>query len=179
MIFRSTTARASLFCIALGLGAAPAMPVCAQQNAMATTTKTSPPNLPQRVKKFIYLGWVTPDFAYLRDHTAEVEKQPFDGLMLTLPDGAGDVFQVQKWDAADSEKQTKPTADALKAVRWKKFDSNFLAMHAASDMDWFSDSDWEKVTQRAGWMARLAHETGAQLMWDSEPYGDNPWTYKL
>jgi hypothetical protein len=93
---------------------------------------------------------------------------------MRLIDGGGDVFRPQAWDA----EKLAPQIPVLRDIRWQSFDSNFLAMYAASSMDWYDDTDWGFVTAHAAFMARAARAcrcTG--LMFDPEPYGPSPWTY--
>jgi hypothetical protein len=57
---------------------------------------------------------------------------------------------------------------------------NFVVIFGGSQMDWFSDSDWdvaEKHVRYAAKMAKALHCKG--VLWDAEPYkpGKNPWKY--
>jgi hypothetical protein len=124
--------------------------------------------------KLIEYGWDAPRPDFVRTHIREMERRPFDGVIMRLSDGGGDVFQPQAWEATKLASQLP----ALRDIQWQSFDSNFLAMYAASSMDWYDDADWDIVTAHAAFMARAARAcrcTG--LMFDPEPYGPSPWTY--
>ncbi len=127
-------------------------------------------------RKLIEYGWDTPRLEYIRDHIAEMERRPFDGLIFRLTDGGGWVFQTEKWNPDLLARQLP----ILQSIKWKTFDSNFLAVFAASSMDWYSDQDWRAVTQHVAFMARAARVTRTKgIMFDPEPYGANPWKYAL
>ena len=88
--------------------------------------------------------------------------------------GGGDVFRPQAWDAEKLSTQLP----VLRDIQWQSFDSNFLAMYAASSMDWYNDTDWSAVTAHAAFMGRAARACRcAGLVFDPEPYGPSPWTY--
>ncbi len=125
------------------------------------------------VKKLIEYGWDVRTPAYVRDHIREMEKRPFDGLIMRLAVG-GRIFMLKPW----TEEMLAPDYEALQAIKWDKFRDNFLCMYAASNMDWFSDQDWALVLNK---VRLIAH--GAKLgrckgvCFDQEPYGGNPWHY--
>jgi hypothetical protein len=124
--------------------------------------------------KLIEYGWDSPRPEFVRTHIREMERRPFDGVIMRLSDGGGDVFQPHAWDA----EKLAPQLPVLRDIQWQSFDSNFLAMYAASSMDWYNDTDWGGVVTHAAFMARAARAcrcTG--LMFDPEPYGPSPWTY--
>jgi hypothetical protein len=124
--------------------------------------------------KLIEYGWDSPRPEFVRTHIREMERRPFDGVIMRLSDGGGDIFQPQAWDA----EKLAPQLPVLRDIQWQSFDSNFLAMYAASSMDWYDDTDWGVITAHAAFMARAARAcrcTG--LMFDPEPYGPSPWTY--
>jgi len=49
--------------------------------------------------KLIEYGWDSPSAEFVRAHVAEMERRPFDGVIVRLSDGGGDVFQPAKWNA--------------------------------------------------------------------------------
>jgi len=124
--------------------------------------------------KLIEYGWDSPSAEFVRAHVAEMERRPFDGVIVRLSDGGGDVFQPAKWNAETLALQLP----ILRDIKWQSFDSNFLAMYATSSMDWYDDRDWRAVTEHAAFMARAAREGRCRgVMFDPEPYGPNPWNY--
>ena len=78
--------------------------------------------------KLIEYGWDSPRPEFVRTHLAEIERRPFDGVVVRLPDGGGEVFQPKMWNA----EQLSLQLPILRDVQWQSFDSNFLAMFAAS-----------------------------------------------
>jgi hypothetical protein len=125
-------------------------------------------------KKLIEYGWDVPTPAFVRDHIQEMERRPFDGLMMRLAGGnRGKVFH----GGAYKDEDFAADFEALKAIQWKKFQDNFLMMYAASNMDWFSDQDWQWVLHNVSLMARAAKAGKCHLTFDAEPYGFDPWHY--
>jgi hypothetical protein len=124
--------------------------------------------------RLIEYGWDSPRPEFVRTHIREMERRPFDGVIMRLSDGGGDIFRPQAWDADT----LAPQLSVLRDIQWQSFDSNFLAMYAASSMDWYDDTHWGAIAAHAAFMARAASAcrcTG--LMFDPEPYGPSPWTY--
>jgi len=124
-------------------------------------------------KKLVEYGWDVPNPTFVREHIREMEQRPFDGLIMRMAVG-GRVFVKQKW----TDEQVQGDMEQLAAIEWKQFTDNFLIMYAASDVDWFSDADWEAVVHNVRMTARAA-KTGhcVGVCFDAEPYGTNPWHY--
>lgn len=130
-------------------------------------------------KKLIEFGWDVPSPRQARDNVRAMERRPFDGVVLRLPEevGGGRIFDVAAWAAADPARRADELA-TLADISWERFTDNFVALYAASNMDWFDDEDWEGVLAHARFCARAARAGRcAGLMWDPEPYGANPWIY--
>ncbi len=140
----------------------------------ATSQAQSP--IPARpVKKLIEYGWDVPYPAQVRQEIREMEKRPFDGIIFRLNEW-NHAFDPRPWD----ESQLKPQLDDLAAIEWKSFTDNFLCLYAANNwqMDWFSDEQWTHITANlrlSAKAARIGRCVG--LVFDPEPYGDNPWAY--
>lgn len=132
-----------------------------------------PGRLPAR-KKLIEYGWDVPVPSFVAANIGEMEKRPFDGLILR-PEGKGhgNVLSGGKWNPADY----RADIEAMKAIKWGKFRHNFVMMYSASTQDWFSDADWEAVLSNVTIMAQIAKAGGCNLAFDAEPYGTNPWLY--
>ena len=124
-------------------------------------------------KKLIEYGWDVPHPSFVAKNIREMEKRPFDGLIMRLPK-IGRVFVDTKYDEADVAAEI----EAIKSIKWDKFTDNFLCTYAASTMDWFSDADWECVLHNVGLSAKAARAGRCKgLCFDAEPYGNNPWLY--
>ena len=136
-------------------------------------------------KKLIEYGWDSPSTAYVREHAAEMEKRPFDGVVIEA-DAAkkdargrsrsmGDAFSRQRFDPADVQKR----ADDMSAAKFSKFSDNFIQLLTQpGDVDFF-DSNWETINANVKDLARIAragHCVG--LMLDPEQYGQHKiWSY--
>ena len=146
--------------------------LCALLLALLAGAASADPQAP--AKKLIEYGWDVPTPAYVRAHVRRMEERPFDGLMMRLEQGGGQVFAGKRWDEA----ALQPDFQALRQIDWQKFTDNFLMMYSASAMDWFSDADWETIAANAALMARGARIGRCKgLVFDAEPYGENPWAY--
>lgn len=124
-------------------------------------------------KKLLEYGWDVPTPVYVAENIREMEKRPFDGILMRIP-SIGRVFHNQKYDEATIQNEL----DACRAIEWGIFTDNFIIVYAASTMDWFSDEDWDAVLHNVrlnAKAAKLARCVG--LCFDHEPYGDNPWRY--
>ncbi|MGC9319660.1 MAG: sugar-binding protein [Armatimonadota bacterium] len=122
-------------------------------------------------KKLLEYGWDVPKPSFVAEHIREMEQRPFDGLLMRISP-LGQIFQPVKHEIPAEE------AQALRSIEWEKFTDNFLMMYAASQMDWFSDEDWEAVLHNVGMVARAAAMGRCKgVCFDAEPYGDNPWHY--
>jgi len=129
---------------------------------------------PPPAKKLIEYGWDVPTPDYVRQHIREMEKLPFEGLIFRLPQDAGIIFVKEKRNEADFAQ----VFEDCRNIEWEKFTDNFLCLYAASDMDWFSDADWEAVRHNLGIVAKAAALARCKgLCFDPEPYGRNPWDY--
>ena len=128
-------------------------------------------------KKLIEYGWDRPSAAYLVENVREMEKRPFDGVMIQLGD-YGEAFRRRSLD----EEQVREDAEALAKIEWDRFTDNFIMIYAASDMDWFSDEDWAPdgwVLRNAGLCAKAARIGRCKgVTFDAEPYWrEGPWKY--
>jgi hypothetical protein len=130
-------------------------------------------------KKLIEYGWDARSPAYVVEHIREMEKRPFDGIVVqTAPNSFSDVFYNKELD----DEQTAAYLKAMESIQWEKFTDNFFMMYARSNMDWFSDEDWAPD----GWVLRnvrlcaKAAKVGRckGVCFDAESYvGLRPWWY--
>lgn len=131
---------------------------------------------PERsAKKLIEYGWDVPYPDEVRKEIRQMEKRPFDGIIFRLREW-NHAFDPRPWDEA----KLKPQFDDLAAIEWKTFTDNFLCLYAANNwkMDWFNDEQWKGITANLRLTARAA-KIGrcVGIVFDPEPYGDNPWAY--
>ncbi len=143
---------------------------------VAPTTLHAQPPVPARpAKKLIEYGWDVPYPDQVRKEIRAMETKPFDGVIFRLREW-NHAFDPRPWD----ETQLQPQYDDLAAIEWKSFTDNFLCLYAANNwkMDWFNDEQWTNITANlrlSAKAARIGRCVG--LVFDPEPYGDNPWAY--
>jgi len=117
----------------------------------------------------------------LRRDLKEMEKSPFDGLVVAMPvfeapAGTPDMplsraFENRKWEKA----WFKKSIEDLKACRSEKLTDIFLTFNSnPGSVDWFDDAGWKQIVDHFRIAAWVAKQSGAKgLMWDPEPY-DRP-----
>ncbi len=130
----------------------------------------------RRPKKLIATGWDHPDTARLRANLAEMERWPFDGVVLQAvgQDEAGKArrlrwaFQAEPWQ----REWFRPCVEDLKACRFQRFTDNFVTLNAnPGNVDWFDDAGWQQVVDHWRIAAWLARESGLKgILFDPEPY---------
>lgn len=129
-------------------------------------------------KKLIATGWDHPDSQRFRQHLAEIEKRPFDGVVLELigrndegkPVSLRAGFSSTPWKA----EWFQPCIDDLKAARPKRLTDNFVSFGAnPGNVDWFDDSGWNQIVEHWRIAARVARQSGLRgILFDPEPYSD-------
>ena len=129
-------------------------------------------------KKLIEFGWDVPSPAFLVENIRQMEKRPFDGVMIQLGD-YGEVFRTREAD----ERSFAADLEALARIEWGTFTDNLVMLYAASDMDWFSEEDWGAdgwVLRNVGMCARAARAGRCKgVTFDAEPYWrEGPWKYE-
>jgi hypothetical protein len=138
-------------------------------------------------KKLISYGQDWPNAAYVRAHITEMEKRPFDGLVLALsktrePQTGGESVGFSAWGKARIEyADYLQWVEDLKATAFKKFTDNFVAVESQpGDADWFSDQEFASVTHNLAVVARAAKQGGCKgIEFDPEEYGPNKiWSWR-
>src|SRR3954469_3909386 len=138
-------------------------------------------------KKIIYYGWSTRDSAYYRDHWAEMERMPFDGIAISIAldrtkamTGNGSTGNLLGWQVFGKRAfQLSDFQDAIADLQVPErlhFTDNFLPLSVATrDQDqglsWFDDTRW--ATIEANWrvLVSIAQAGGCRgLMLDLEHY---------
>ena len=148
-------------------------------------------------KKIIGFAVSTVEPAYLKDHIADIEQLPIDGLnIFVYPDDWGPrrtgqegmFFGGRRFKRADF---SKALAD-LQATPFKRFTDNFIQVETAArgsavtgrpadgNLDWF-DRNWAGIAENGAVVAWLAKEAGFKgLFLDVEHYTGSlgPWEGK-
>jgi len=131
-------------------------------------------------KKLIQYGWDIKHPAYVAKNIREMEKKPFDGIILSA---GHDSFSDFFWHKELDEKRVEADLKAMASIKWDKFTDNFYMMWSRSNMDWFSDEDWAPdgwVLRNVRLCAKAAKVGGCVgVCLDAEYFwGRGPWTYK-
>jgi len=129
-------------------------------------------------KKFIQVGWDSPNTAYLKDHWKEMEKgSPFDGVIYRV-EAKGETNQQESsllmWTKKPWKREWfQPVLADLKSCHFTQFSDNFLQMDATpGDLDWADESGWEAFAGKVGICSWLAKQSGSKgLCIDFESYG--------
>ncbi|MHC4405131.1 MAG: hypothetical protein ACYTG0_36255 [Planctomycetota bacterium] len=130
----------------------------------------------RRPKKLIATGWDQPDPQRLSENVSEIEKRPFDGVVIRVagrkPGGQqvplNSAFLKDSWD----QSWFQESVDTLKAVRSEKLTDNFILLNAnPGDVDWFDDEGWSHIVEHCRIAAWVAKQSGAKgILFDPEPY---------
>ncbi|MDD4870454.1 MAG: hypothetical protein PHR77_07825 [Kiritimatiellae bacterium] len=130
----------------------------------------------RRRKKLIETGWDMPDSKALLENLSEMEKQPFDGVVVAV-NGRIDDKKICRLRAAflnaDWNKDWfQPCINDLKACKFKRFTDNFISVGAnPGNVDWFDDEGWTKIVDHwriAAWIVKQSGVKG--ILFDPEPY---------
>src|SRR5689334_1562552 len=118
---------------------------CAGGGAVAFTPST-------KNKKIINYGQDWPNTAYVRQHIAEMEKRPYDGIVIAVsrerePKAPSDsigfrTFSRECFDAKDYQH----AIDDLRNTPFKRFTDNFIQVEAMpGGVDFFDDEGWSNI----------------------------------
>jgi hypothetical protein len=127
-------------------------------------------------KKLLSIGWDEPTPERLRLHIKEMEKSPFDGVVINVTGKTAGGEYVDTRHGSSKEKWTRAgfqkSVDDLKASQSKKLTDNFLLFGAnPGNFDWFDDEAWRNIIEHwriAAWVAREGKLKG--IAFDPEAY---------
>ncbi len=126
-------------------------------------------------KKLIEYGWDVPYPDFVLKHIKDMEKRPFDGIMFRTR-GFDHAFDTTPWKLSAFQ----PQIDTLATIQWGKFTDNFLTLYAANQwkMNWYDDAQWKTITANLKLVSKaLKAGRCVGVVFDPEPYGENPWLY--
>jgi len=136
-------------------------------------------NAPRPKKLIRASGYNYPDL--VRGKIRDLEKLPFDGLMIKLHDwrNSMSVFRPEPYD----ESKIAQDFEDLRRIEWKRFTHNFIRMITAKRehprQDWFDDAHWDAIEHNIRVVARAARAgRRVSVCFDPEAYGPNPWAYQ-
>ncbi len=163
---------ALVLALLLGCAAAPPLPKAPQGGKPSVARK-----------KIIQYGHDAPSPAFVREHVRDMEKRPFDGVVIRMPKHQF-MFDTNPWSQVD----LRPDHDALAATKWERFTDNFLFINGTNEqqrMNWFNDPQWDTIVANMKLFGRLVRDGRlAGICFDPEPYGKlpegadtNPWFY--
>ncbi len=108
-------------------------------------------------KKLIKLGWDLKSPAYVAEHIREMEKRPFDGIIIR-PTFGHTFYMVDLPDSA-----AEAEIEAMGRIEWRTFTDNFIYFHCDDNVDWFDDAMWDENSpflRNIGWCAKAARVGG-------------------
>jgi hypothetical protein len=121
----------------------------------------------------------TTDF---RNNLKKYENASFEGVGIIPAKevGGGNIFMVKTGPNVSNEIWAQEKKIAGNMAPSVVLTDNFLVLYGGSELNWFSDADWDKVDKSLRHYAQLAKALKCKgVMWDPEPYkpGKNPWKY--
>ena len=141
----------------------------------AGSSQAAPPDMRLR-KKLIATGWDQPDSQRLLANLAEMEKRPFDGVVIEVTGQTAEgkpcplraAFSNQKWQ----REWFQTSVDRLRQCKSAHLTDNFVTIGAnPGDVDWFDDEGWLRIVEHWRIAAWLAKQSGLKgLLFDPEPY---------
>ena len=152
--------------------------------ALSEAELTLPASPVSASKKLIGCGNDAPLTSYVREHIRQMERAPYDGIVMKLTrSSTHDFFSHSK---IPDEAAERAIAD-LKATEFRKFKHNFLWANAIVDGskahpdyhgDWFKDANWDAKLHNARLFARVSAEGGLKgIMFDTEMYCGQVFDY--
>jgi hypothetical protein len=141
----------------------------------AASVRAETPDMRIR-KKLIATGWDHPDCQRLLANLAEMEKRPFDGVVIEVtgrtvegkPCPLRAAFSNQNWQ----REWFQTSVDQLRKCKFTRFTDNFITIGAnPGNIDWFDDEGWRRIVEHwriAAWFVKQSRLKG--LLFDPEPY---------
>jgi len=141
-----------------------------------------------RTGKILEWGWGTPPPIVVQKHITEMEKLPFDGLVMNLyanghhdpstrPDRQAAFTHLCFYSRPIKPENYTESINALKNTHFKRFTDNFLLFDVTpGHHDWFDD--FSAVYFNARFLARTAKQTGIKgIVLDTETYDGEVFNY--
>jgi len=134
-------------------------------------------------RRLVQFGWDEPSTGFLRLHVREMERMPFDGVVLNaryLDVGGSEA--VLEWTGFGARpipwSALEPALADLKATEFRRFFHNFLRFNVTpGDVDWWDD--FSAIRHNARMTARLVGRGGLRgILLDVEQYQRPVFSYR-
>lgn len=152
-------------------------------SAFLVLTALSSPAAERKFKKLIEFGWDEPGTAFMREHIAEMERAPFDGVVFHVdaqkPGGGQRGLTWTGWGTNRfEESEMRQAIDDLRATKFHRFTDNFLRFNTTpAKLDWFDDHSVVIHNCRVtAWTAKQGGVKG--LLFDIEQYEGQLFDYR-
>ena len=137
----------------------------------------------RHAKKLIEFGWDEPDTGFMRAHTSEMQRTPFDGCVFHVDyaktNGAKGSFTWEAWgQQAFTPAELAQAFEDLRSTRFGRFKENFLRFNTTpAKIDWFDDHS--AVIANATLAAQLAKAGRCPgILFDIEQYDGPLFNYR-
>lgn len=131
-------------------------------------------------RRLLEFGWDMPSTEALRRDVRQMEKAPFDGVVLDVAlKGRGSVAWTFWTPDPWRDEDLAPARDDLRATRFRRFSDNFLRLNVAPGrVDWF-DPAFSAIVTKAAQAARFVRQAGLRgILLDPEQYdGIGPFDF--
>jgi len=129
-----------------------------------------------RPRMLVQTGWDKPDQVRLKQSIGEIEKRPFNGVMINVigqrengkPRGIRGAHSAEAWQRS----WFQTALSDLRSAKSGTVTENFVSIGAnPGDVDWFDDTGWASIVENwaiAAWLARQGGLRG--IHFDPEPY---------
>lgn len=127
-------------------------------------------------KKLIATGWDHADSQRLLENLEQMEKRPFDGIVLQVvgrteksrPVPMRRAFVNEPW----KRQWFQPLVDRVQSCKFNQFTDNFILLGAnPGNVDWFDDEGWQQIADHWRIAAGVTKQSGFKgILFDPEPY---------
>jgi hypothetical protein len=140
---------------------------------------------PAGAKALIEMGWDEANPAFLAKHMAQIEAQPFDGLVYVVGGARGGTsgptpgaFTWKAWgNRRWTEAELASEIRTLESLHWTRYRHNFLRINATpGNVDWFED--YSTILANLTLAASIARRAGSRgILIDPEAYESPMFEY--
>ena len=141
----------------------------------STAPSTAPTTVHSPPKYLIEFGWDEPTTAFMREHIAQMEQTPFDGIVYHVQyrksDGTMGSFMNDCWGTQNfTDAQLQNALDDLRHTPFHTFTHNFFRFNVLpGNVDWFDD--YSAILNNARQSARIASLCSSEgILFDDEQY---------